>query len=486
MLKTRFISRLITIFSITIGCYQPLLAAKVELESSNWGKVEGKACISCHQKASPGINHQWKNSAHSQANVNCLDCHQANEDDADAFMHEGEIIATIVSPLDCGRCHETEFKQQSGSKHSRARESMKNLMPNVGQYFGDHADPEMFCSNCHGSEVVVKGDGTLDSAGWPNNGIGRVNPDGSIGSCSSCHGRHQFSKAQARQPSACTHCHNGLDSPDKEIYANSKHGQLYTGLQSQMNLDSDQWVVGQDYFAAPTCVTCHMGATSGMQSNHDVGIRDSWTLNRPLSYKQSLVILESGEKIELNAEKHDPRKGETINMSDGRSGLVKAVASPEKRRKAMTNVCLECHSKNFASSALKRFDSLVELYNDKYGYPAQQIMYELYQDKVLTSNPFDEEIEFTYWELWHKQGTYFRHAAAMGDHNGVWGKGANELATQFYGKFITQVNKLVGKKRGEELLAEYLFESDYHQWLKNKETITPELGVEKGKSDALF
>jgi len=486
MLTIRFINRLIAIFSLVFLFGHSLYAAKVTLSPSNWGKDEGKACISCHQKSSPGINNQWKNSAHSQANVNCLDCHQAKAEDPDAFKHEGEIIATIVSPLDCGRCHETEFLQQKGSKHTRARESIQNLMPNIGHFFGDDTQNDRFCAGCHGSRVVVKGDGTLDSAGWPNNGIGRLNPDGSSGSCSSCHGRHQFSKAQARQPSACTHCHNGLDSPDKEIYANSKHGQLYNSMRSQMNLESDKWIAGKDYFAAPTCVTCHMGATSGMQSNHDVGIRDSWTLNRPLSYKQNLVILESGDKVELNADEHDPRKGETITLSDGNTAKVKAVASPEKRRKAMTSVCLECHSKSFAISALKRFDSFVELYNDKYGYPAQQIMYELYQDKVLTQTPFDEEIESTYWNLWHEFGTYFRHAAAMGDHNGVWGKGINRLATQFYGKFINQLQQLVGKERSEELLAEYLFENDYHQWLKNKDTITPELGVEKGKSDDLF
>jgi len=117
------------------------------------------------------------------------------------------------------------------------------------------------CAQCHGSEVEVKGDGTLDSDTWPNSGIGRINPDGSTGSCSACHGRHEFSKAQAREPTACVRCHSGPESPDGEIYNSSKHGMLYVVHRDKMNLKSEKWVAGKDYFATPTCVTCHMGAS---------------------------------------------------------------------------------------------------------------------------------------------------------------------------------------------------------------------------------
>ncbi len=49
------------------------------------------------------------------------------------------------------------------------------------------------CWQCHGSEVKVLPGGKLDPATWPNTGIGRINPDGSEGSCSACHSRHSFS-----------------------------------------------------------------------------------------------------------------------------------------------------------------------------------------------------------------------------------------------------------------------------------------------------
>ncbi|MHC4819704.1 MAG: multiheme c-type cytochrome, partial [Planctomycetota bacterium] len=80
------------------------------------------------------------------------------------------------------------------------------------------------CWQCHGSQVKVLKDGQLDPATWPNTGIGRINPDGSEGSCTACHSRHAFSAAQARHPDNCGKCHMGPDHPQKEIYEESKHG----------------------------------------------------------------------------------------------------------------------------------------------------------------------------------------------------------------------------------------------------------------------
>ena len=33
-------------------------AEKVKLSPDNWGKAEGKACIDCHEKSSPGLTRQ--------------------------------------------------------------------------------------------------------------------------------------------------------------------------------------------------------------------------------------------------------------------------------------------------------------------------------------------------------------------------------------------------------------------------------------------
>ena len=79
---------------------------------------------------------------------------------------------------------------------------------------------------------------------WPNTGIGRINPDGSKGSCSACHTRHRFSKEQARRPDACGKCHLGPDHPQIEVYQESKHGILYQAFRDKMNMDKGEWVVG--------------------------------------------------------------------------------------------------------------------------------------------------------------------------------------------------------------------------------------------------
>jgi len=458
------------------------MAAKVTLDSESWGSAEGKACIDCHSKASAGLTHQWKNSAHADADVNCFDCHQAYEDDPDAIEHEGSVISTIVSPKDCGRCHETEYKQQQGSVHAKAVSIIKNRMPALSEHFGSPSINDAGCAKCHGSEVLVRGDGTLDPATWPNSGIGRVNPDGSTGSCSSCHGRHQFSKAQAREPGACIYCHSGPDSPDMEVYESSKHGMMYEAHKADMNMASDQWLAGKDYSAAPTCVTCHMGAAGKLKSTHDVGMRDAWNLNAAVSERQYLIIFEDGDKRELTAGQPLPRRGESFSKLDGSMAKVKAVASPKRRRQAMTKTCLECHSKGFADNTMQQFDKVVELYNEKYAKPAQAIMQALYSENMLTPLPFDEPVEITYWKLWHDSGTLARHGAAMGSPSMTW-KGINDLGSDFYGKFLDQVRAVAGMDKGNALIKTHVRDSEHHQWLNHPGKSNPILGFGKGKAN---
>ena len=66
------------------------------------------------------------------------------------------------------------------------------------------------CYQCHGTALEVKGKQTRETdqgdmefpvlSGWPNDGVGRFNPDGSKGSCGPCHPRHEFSITMARKP----------------------------------------------------------------------------------------------------------------------------------------------------------------------------------------------------------------------------------------------------------------------------------------------
>ncbi len=450
-------------------------AAKVQLDPSVWGHPAGADCVSCHSKSSAGLAREWEESAHGKAGVNCMDCHQADPADPDAREHEGQVIATIVSPKDCGRCHTQELAEQQGSVHAEAHSLIAERVPALAHNLTGAAMQASGCDQCHGSRVKVRGDGTLDPATWPNSGIGRINPDGSKGSCSACHGRHRFSKAQAREPEACVRCHSGPDSPDKEIFEASKHGMIYVAQRANMNLAAPEWVAGRDYTAAPTCVTCHMGAAGKLPTTHDVGMRNVWSLNTPVSERQLLVVLEDGEKLELPAGGEIPRRGAEIRKADGTLGKVKAVGSPQQRRQAMGLVCQECHGKAFAMAFMSQFDSVVELFNGKFGEPARAIMGELYARNLLTPLPFDEPIELTYWELWHDEGARARHGAAMASPNHAWWEGMYLVGRNFYGRFLPEARAVAGEQAAQAV-DPHLGE-EHHGWLKRPEAANPILGI---------
>ncbi|MBK1716926.1 multiheme c-type cytochrome [Thiocystis violacea] len=458
------------------------IAEKVKLDPGQWGHEAGKDCVSCHSKASAGLASQWRESAHQSAGVNCMDCHQAERSDADAMEHEGRIIATIVSPKDCGRCHEKEYREQQGSVHAEAFSIIEARLPALAEHVGGSGMSAASCDQCHGSRVKVRGDGTLDPATWPNSGIGRINPDGSKGSCSSCHGRHRFSRAQAREPEACVRCHSGPDSPDKEIFEASKHGMIYAAHRDEMNLNAPEWVAGRDYTAAPTCVTCHMGAAGKLPSTHDVGMRNAWSLNTPVSRRQYLVILEDGARLELPLGSEIPKRGQELVRPDGRPGQVKSVITPERRRQAMSMVCLECHGKSFTEGFMNQFDTVVALFNDKYGTPAKAIMEGLLGAGRLTPTPFDEPIEFTYWELWHDEGARARHGASMMSPNHAWWEGMYLVGRNFYARFLPQARAIAGDRAGE-LVDAVIAGQAAHQWLIEPNQASAILGLEPAEGD---
>ena len=281
------------------------------------------------------------------------------------------------------------------------------------------------CVQCHGSKVKVQANGSLDPTTWPNTGIGRINPDGSRGSCSACHTRHSFSVAQARQPEACGKCHLGPDHPQMEIYNESKHGILYAAKKDQLNLDKRSWVVGKDYTAAPTCATCHMGATAGQPSTHDVGTRLSWTLRPPISKKQE---------------------------------------NADQKRAAMKDVCSSCHSAPFVEGQYKQFDDLVNLYDTKFAKPATAIMKELATRGLIKQVEFDKKLDWTYFELWHHEGRRARHGAAMSGPDYAWWHGIYDVSKNFYTEFLPEVKEIAGPAFYDELVRKYLGPDERHEW----------------------
>jgi nitrate/TMAO reductase-like tetraheme cytochrome c subunit len=410
-------------------------------------------CLACHQEKTPAVAAQWKGSKHAELGVGCYECHRAEESDVDGFLHEGKRIATIATPKDCAQCHKDIVAEFDHSHHSRAAQFIGSLDNFLGEVVEGPLAAVNGCWQCHGSTVrfltddagnVVKdktGKPTLDPTTWPNTGIGRVNLDGSNGSCTACHSRHSFSRAMARQPEVCGKCHMGPDHPQIEIYEESKHGIAYRTQIDEMNLDSESWVLGEDYSAAPTCSSCHMSATPNQPVTHDVGARISWTLRPVVSTK---------------------------------------LENWETRREAMKDTCRQCHGPDFVDAFYKTFDDTIEMYNTKFAIPAQDVMDALRAQKKLTPTPFDEELEWIFFRLWHHEGRRARMGVSMQGPDYTQWHGFFELAENFYFKFLPEATHMA--KGDPTVLAAIrkVRNMEEHAWLKGT---SPE---ERAKIDEFY
>jgi hydroxylamine dehydrogenase len=428
---------------------------------------ESLECIDCHKKESRAIYQMWGASKHFRANVGCYECHAAEKSDSDAIEHYEQSIAIIVSPKDCGKCHEREVGEFVGSHHSKGGRilgSLDNVLAEIvegnrafhttGFPEGNSAAAVSGCWQCHGSQIKVLPDGTLDPATWPNTGIGRINPDGSEGSCSACHSRHAFSAAQARHPDTCGKCHLGPDHPQKEIYEESKHGIAFAANVDKMNLDSPKWIVGEDYWHAPTCATCHMSATKSQPVTHDIGLRISWN-NRPA--------------VSVRPE-----------VSDAKMGLPGKDVPWQLRRHNMKNVCLNCHNEHWVDNFYTQYDGLVELYNDKFAKPGLALYGLATQAKELPNVNFTHDVDWAWWELWHHEGRRARHGASMMGPDYTHWHGTYDVAKAFYAHYVPALRELIREAResgnaerikaAEALQAKLdsVLSSDDHKWFLGK------------------
>jgi len=433
--------------SIRMGRFRWFMLAVGLLVCSMGTMANTDKCVACHKAKMPGLVNQWAGSAHADNEVSCLDCHQAEAGEPDAFKHYGSVIATIVTPRDCGRCHEREMTEVDNSHHAKAGLILDSKDAYLAHVAGGAPVAIQGCENCHGSKVKIdpNAPNRLSRASWPNSGIGRLNPDGSKGACTACHTRHSFSKAQARQPEACSKCHLGPDHPQKEVYEESKHGNAYFTHREDMNLDADNWVVGVDYFEAPTCASCHMSATKKQGVTHDVGLRISWNLRAPVSKKQE---------------------------------------NWEQKRQNMKDVCSGCHGSSFADGHYYQLDGTVALYNEKFAKPATEIM-NLIRKKGLLKNPasFSNDIEWTYWEIWHHEGRRARHGAAMFGPDYTWWHGIYEVAKHFYFKFIPQARAFNDPDVNAAL--DNLLKDPMHAWL-SKPTADLKAAIRSGDMQKIY
>ena len=400
--------------------------------------ADNKGCVKCHTEKTPVIAAQWSDSKHGRMGVGCLECHAALENDKDSFMHEGKRIATIVTPNDCAKCHSAITQEFMASHHAKAGDILGSLDNVLGEIIEGVPAAANGCQQCHGSKVAFLRDNKgkiihsddgiprFDPTTWPNTGMGRLNLDGSKGSCSACHSRHTFSKKMARQPEVCGKCHMGPDHPQIEIFNESKHGIAFHSQKDEMNLDFEKWVVGEDYSAAPTCATCHMSATKNQPITHDVGKRIAWTLRPVISTK---------------------------------------LENADKRRENMKDVCFACHSPAFTRSFFVQYESAIELWNEKFAKPSQSIMAALQKEGKLTPDQFDDKLEWVYFELWHHEGRRARMGASMMGPDYTQWHGFYEVAKHFYTEFLPQAEELAKGTPAEDVIKK-VKQSKPHKWLQ--------------------
>ncbi|MFU8856129.1 MAG: multiheme c-type cytochrome [Deferrisomatales bacterium] len=462
-----------------------LAAAGVAAAAPVSGDTE--ACLVCHGEVTPGIVGDWKASRHSRVTpaqalereplarrfsapaappgtadvvVGCAECHTRNPDaHPDSFDHHGYRVHIVVTPEDCAACHPVERGEYAENLMANAH---GNLMGNElyahlieavnglqtfedGKLAAHPSDPLTdadSCLSCHGTRVEAGAVAPRETAmgemefpvlsGWPNQGVGRVNPDGSLGACSACHTRHQFSIEMARKPATCSQCHKGPDVPAYPVYEVSKHGNIYNSLAGKWDFDAVPWEPGT-HFTAPTCATCHVSllVSSGevlAQRTHRMNDRSSWRLfglvyahPHPLSADTTVIRNRAGLPLptELTGE---PATEYLIGKEEQAA-----------RREAMQGVCGACHSRQWSDGHFERLERAVETTNAM-TLSATQVLLSAW-DKGLASgpaqgaSPFDEPLERKWVKQWLFYANSTRFASAMGGADyGVFANGRYYLA----------------------------------------------------------
>ncbi len=498
---------LLSVFALT-SCKQNLIQ-KVNIENSTAEATAPlsnatKRCISCHKIVTPGIVAQWQNSRHAKITVaqalkkpalerlisarkvpkkflnvavGCAECHtQHPHEHADTFKHNGFMVHVVVTPKDCATCHPAEVAQYENSTKAHAYANlMKNpvyhllaqtvvqklKLSDKGKLTAQPTNDEDFntsCLKCHGSVVKVEGMREVKTKfglmkfpilkGFPNHGVGRVNPDGSLGSCSACHTRHDFSMKVARNPQTCGECHKGPDVPAYKVYMVSKHAAVYKAASSSWNWDKPSLVVGKD-FTAPTCATCHMSQL--VDSSGNVIVRRTHNVMTRLPYR--LFGIYATRHIRF-AETFKIKNSQGLPLPYELSGkpLTSALIDNktfEKRMSNMKKVCLSCHAQTLVNNHFKELKYAINYTNEQEKLATELLVKAWEEGLASKQNPFDEPIERDWVESWLFYSNSIRYGAAMAGQdyvtfaNGKWqlGKVLESMESQLKSFLKTKPKK---------------------------------------------
>ncbi len=436
-------------------------------------------CISCHSTVTPAIVDDWKRSRHSSTSprqamakpelsrrmsarnvpeslgdkaVGCAECHTINASaHKDTFEHNDQKVHLLVTPKDCSTCHPSEVEQYAGNTMSHARGNLINNKIYQGlateingvQTFKnsrlstklpDEKTSEESCLHCHGTAVEVKGLENRETdfgemefpvlTGWPNQGVGRSNPDDSLGCCTSCHTRHQFSIKMARKPYTCSQCHKGPDVPAYKAYSVSKHGNIFSSMEKEWDFSEVPWTVGKD-FTAPTCAACHVSLVVNSdgkvvsQRTHRMNERFPWRIlglvyahPYPKSADTSIIVNADGQQLPT-----------TLSGNNASKFLI-GESEMAARTEAFKKVCLSCHAKQWVDGHWERFENTIKTTNEMTLASTQVLQEAWAKGAANPANIFDEPIE----KMWTEQWLFFANAtrfasAMMGADYGVFANG---------------------------------------------------------------
>jgi hypothetical protein len=378
--------------AFAINRYRP--AIEVNKPTAALIRATGK-CADCHRHETEAVVHEFELSKHNTSGVTCLNCHQP-ADGQENYDHKGFIISRKVTAANCKTCHAEEYEQYLKSRHAApawaAVTGKADFTPQQIAFAEQHHKGAV--DRAPHDLIAVQGPQSVTKGCFKCHEVGRPNEDGTIGSCTSCHARHVSSVELARQPETCGQCHMGPDHAQLEIYHESKHGVLFNAQKAHMNLAADPKKLTAADMPVPTCATCHMsglnGEKPGEKLTHDVGERLSYYLFAPVSERR-----------------------------------------PNYRSKqtAMKGMCLECHTNPKIIKFYTEAEGVVRSTNTLVK-EAEAIMKDLRAQKLLTPEPFDEPIEYTYFDLWHYGGRTAKHGAFMGGADFVQWHGYYELVSK--------------------------------------------------------
>ena len=158
-------------------------------------------------------------------------------------------------------------------------------------------------------------------------------------------------------------------------------------------------------------------------------------------------------------------------------GLESANLKWDTRRENMQDVCSACHTEAYVENFYVQYDSMVELYNEKFGKPGKALYGAA--KPLLKKAKFSNKLDWIWFELWHHEGRRARMATSMMAPDYTHWHGTYDLAKHFYTKMVPELEHLIEngmkaggdqKKAAQSLQKELdnVLNSKNHKWYLGK------------------